>query len=120
MKIEEKNVPLSGILAECKGIKVINNITCFSYLNRKTEALCCYCSGFRNMMFAETADYKRFSDAIRKKVDDLNKKFPKSRAFEVYSETKEWLHICVEDSPDKSVVRFSFTNVARVYQPKEE
>lgn len=119
MEIKSSIVPLSEFLSEAKGMKVINHITTFSKLNQKAAELCEWCEGYDKVLFAEPKDWERFSNKIHSKVKELNEKYPRARAFEVYSETSEYLHVCVKDRPDESVVRISITPVKRAYQQDE-
>lgn len=117
----EREVPMSEFLAEvAKEMKVVTHVTTFAKMNKKAEELCRYGRKQCNMLFAEPEDYKRWVKDLRDRVKKLNEDYPRSRPFEVYSETREWLHICVQGRPDESVVRFSFTNIKRVYRAEQE
>ncbi len=114
-KVVECEFSLSKILDKIEGMRVINNITTFAKMNNKAAELCEFCQEWNRTLFLSPEEWKMFTTDIRKKIDDLNAKYPRARKFEVYSETKEWLHVCVKDRPDESVVRISITPIKRVY-----
>lgn len=115
IEVIETELSLSKVLDGIKGMCVINSITLFSRLNKKAAELCEFSREWDRTLFLSHKEWKMFADGIRKKVNELNAKYPRTREFEVYSETKEWLHVCVKDRPDESIVRISLTPIKRVY-----
>jgi hypothetical protein len=92
-------------------MKVITNITTNSKLNAKAADLALLVRLYKQCLFPTDDIFDGFVAQLRKVINDLNEKYPRTKPFEIYSVTEWNICIAVQGSPDKIVAVFSISTI---------
>lgn len=74
-------------------MKLIYKIDTKSTLNKKAEELAMLLKFYRGCLFTSDDDYKRTVNELKRVLQTLNEKYPRTKPFEVYSESNSGIYI---------------------------
>lgn len=92
-------------------MKVIYNISTNSKLNAKAADLALLVRLYDKCLFPTDDIFDGFVAQLRKVIDDLNKKYPRTKTFEIYCINEYSITITVQGSPDKVVANLQTTTI---------
>lgn len=60
-------------------------------------------------------DYERFGCVVEAKLNELNEKYPRTKAFELYNFNTNLVYVCLKGKPDVNVASMSVYRVRQEY-----
>lgn len=92
-------------------MKVITNTTTKSELNAKAGDLALLVRLYNKCLFPTDDLFNGFIEQLKKVIEDLNNKYPRTKPFELYSVSEWGITISVVGSPDKVVASLNTATI---------
>lgn len=101
-------------------MKLIYQIEANPRLNKKSETLSMLLHLYDGCLFPTDSDFQSFVKGIEVTLQSLNKDYPRTTPFSIYSKTDKYIYIAPDGSPDKAVATIRFATVERLFLTEED
>lgn len=101
-------------------MKLIHHISTNQNLNSKADELGKMLRFYENCLFPTTESYNEFIRQVKDLVKRLNKDYPRTKPFEIYTARDTYLTITVAGNCEKVVAHLTIAPVKNVYDMSED
>ena len=91
-------------------MKAIYKLTT-SNINKKAEDLGLLIKAYNNSLFPTSDIFSSFVEELRRTIDNLNARYPRTKPFELYSVWEHGITITVTGRPDVIVAHFALATI---------
>lgn len=100
-------------------MKLIYKIETNAKLNKKAADLSAMLGLYRGCLFVKDEAYRQFVKDLRSVIENINKHYSRTRPFEIYSESKTSIYICVQGNCEQYVARLYLAEVESLFEHEE-